>query len=257
MQGVVKLNFGSLPNSGTRHHSRDTRFSVYEGVWNDHMLAKQSLSFGLERTQNFLPQAIASFRHQLSQSNEQIKPKQSPSFEWKVSRNLYHTRSPLFVILLSLYSYTTSNRMPNRWIVGEGIVGGVLAAVILAGTILLCASTGRWGGHSVTWSLHLLWAAQACWITALVLLCVFCALAWIRWHKPGLPKARRVRSILAAGQTETVTNNQVAAENLKKEEGHWTDEKAIGIFVIFFALLAYVIAAIQGTIGALADAFKA
>ncbi|GFZ46392.1 hypothetical protein JCM24511_04639 [Saitozyma sp. JCM 24511] len=118
------------------------------------------------------------------------------------------------------------------------ILSCLLVATILGGTILLCAARGRWYtsrssssssssspsgtalASSECWIIPVLRASQGCWIATLVLLVPFSFYIWYRW-----------------------------------EEQDISDEKAVGVLVILFAMLAYLIGGIQSSNDGLSEAF--
>jgi hypothetical protein len=116
------------------------------------------------------------------------------------------------------------------------ILSCLLVTTILGGTILLCAARGRWNisrstsssssssqialASSECWIIPVLRASQGCWIATLVLLVPFSFYIWYRW-----------------------------------EEQDISDEKAVGVLVILFAMLAYLIGGIQSSNDGLSEAF--
>lgn len=114
------------------------------------------------------------------------------------------------------------------------ILSSLLVATILGGTILLCAARGRWhiprpsssssnstaSGSSECWIIPVLRASQGCWIVTLILLVPFSFYFWYRW-----------------------------------EEQDISDERAVGVLVILFAMLAYLIGEIQSSNDGLSEAF--
>ncbi|RSH95612.1 RNA-binding ATPase activator esf2 [Saitozyma podzolica] len=116
------------------------------------------------------------------------------------------------------------------------ILSCLLVTTILGGTILLCAARGRWNisrstsssssssqialASSECWIIPVLRASQGCWIATLVLLVPFSFYIWYRW-----------------------------------EEQDISDEEAVGVLVILFAMLAYLIGGIQCSNDGLSEAF--